>query len=250
MNDEIRAALVARLEEKGMSRADLARAVGKHPNAITRALNGLPDGGRVPELWAAMLDAVDARLTVTPGRVAEGQAVPPPARAKPGRKPTKSGEGKTGTPAPATASSPGPDHGLPREREDTQHGQGQAEDLHKEAGGNFAGQGGDVPLIDAAPLFDEAGKPARPGPSSSPSMPLHGQAVRVSGVPLPAMPQGQARQAGVIVEALDAGGKLATESGRWVLTPAGQHGQGVRLDVVQKLFKAGVLASVEAGERE
>lgn len=71
MNDEIRAAVNARLKEKGMSRADLARAVGKHPNHITRALNGLPDGGKVPPLWAAILEALDLRLTVAPGAAKE-----------------------------------------------------------------------------------------------------------------------------------------------------------------------------------
>ena len=68
MNEEIRAAVNARLNEKHMTRADLARAVGKHPNAITRALNGLPDGGKVPPLWAAILEALDLRLTVEPGQ--------------------------------------------------------------------------------------------------------------------------------------------------------------------------------------
>ena len=68
MNEEIRAAVNARLNEKHMTRADLARAVGKHPNAITRALNGLPDGGQVPPLWAAILEALDLRLTVEPGQ--------------------------------------------------------------------------------------------------------------------------------------------------------------------------------------
>lgn len=62
MNDEIRAVVTARLEAKHMSRADLARAIGKHPNAITRALNGLKDGGQVPPIWAAILEALDLEL--------------------------------------------------------------------------------------------------------------------------------------------------------------------------------------------
>lgn len=66
MNVEVRAKVNTRLAEKGMSRADLARAVGKHPNAITRALNGTPDGGKVPPLWAAILEALDLELTVKP----------------------------------------------------------------------------------------------------------------------------------------------------------------------------------------
>lgn len=91
MNDEVRAKVSARLAEKGISRADLARAVGKTPQAITRALNGTQDGGTVPPLWAAILEALDLRLTVEPGQAAD---VPSPVKAKPGRKPGKSGEAK------------------------------------------------------------------------------------------------------------------------------------------------------------
>ncbi|MVN85160.1 hypothetical protein GO986_00035 [Deinococcus sp. HMF7620] len=65
MNDEIRAKVDARLREKGLSRADLARATGKTPQAITRALNtGKDGGGQVPGIWAAILEALDLRLTV------------------------------------------------------------------------------------------------------------------------------------------------------------------------------------------
>ncbi|UQN07400.1 hypothetical protein [Deinococcus sp. QL22] len=49
-----------------MSRADLARAIGKHPNAVTRALNGLKDGGSVPPMWASILEALDLELTAQP----------------------------------------------------------------------------------------------------------------------------------------------------------------------------------------
>lgn len=68
MNNAIRAAVVDRLNEKHMSRADLARAVGKTPQEISRALNGRKDGGSVPPLWSAMLQALDLRLTVEPDR--------------------------------------------------------------------------------------------------------------------------------------------------------------------------------------
>lgn len=68
MNESIRAAVGARLNEKHMSRADLARAVGKTPQEITRALNGGHGGGEVPRLWAAILEALDLRLTVEPGQ--------------------------------------------------------------------------------------------------------------------------------------------------------------------------------------
>ncbi|WP_119672009.1 helix-turn-helix domain-containing protein [Deinococcus sp. RM] len=69
MNDDIRAAVQARLEEKHMSRADLARAMGKTPQEVTRALNGGKDGGgKIPGIWAAILEALDLRLTVEPGQ--------------------------------------------------------------------------------------------------------------------------------------------------------------------------------------
>jgi len=63
MNDEVRAAVAARLENKHMSRADLARALGKTPQEITRALNGGHGGGEVPRLWEAILTALDLELT-------------------------------------------------------------------------------------------------------------------------------------------------------------------------------------------
>ena len=71
MNDDVRAAVDARLKQKGMTRADLARATGKTPQTITRALNASGRGaGTVPELWAAILEALDLELTAqarTPG---------------------------------------------------------------------------------------------------------------------------------------------------------------------------------------
>ena len=71
MNDEVRAAVAARLEDKHMSRADLARAVGKTPQEITRALNGGHGGGEVPKLWAAILEALDLKLTAQPQALGE-----------------------------------------------------------------------------------------------------------------------------------------------------------------------------------
>ncbi|MDL2343115.1 helix-turn-helix transcriptional regulator [Deinococcus sp. MIMF12] len=69
MNEEIRAQVDARLKEKGLSRADLARATGIHPNAITRALNNTGGrGGNLPPVWVAILEALDLRLTVAPGQ--------------------------------------------------------------------------------------------------------------------------------------------------------------------------------------
>ncbi|WP_293909692.1 helix-turn-helix domain-containing protein [Deinococcus sp.] len=67
MNAEIRAAVDARLKEKGMSRADLARAIEAQPNNITRALNDTGGrGGSVPKLWADILDALDLELIAQP----------------------------------------------------------------------------------------------------------------------------------------------------------------------------------------
>ena len=72
MNDEVRAAVSARLEQKHMSRADLARATGKTPQAITRALNGGKDGGgQVPGIWQDILEALDLELTARPRRDGE-----------------------------------------------------------------------------------------------------------------------------------------------------------------------------------
>ncbi|GAA5438146.1 helix-turn-helix domain-containing protein [Deinococcus aquaticus] len=68
MNDRVRELIDTRLREKGMSRADLARAIGKTPQTVTRALNGNEGGGNVPPLWAAILEALDLRLTVEPGQ--------------------------------------------------------------------------------------------------------------------------------------------------------------------------------------
>lgn len=67
MNDEIRATVSACLEAKHMSRADLARAIGKTPQEITRALNGGRDGGgKVPSIWTTILTALDLRLAAIP----------------------------------------------------------------------------------------------------------------------------------------------------------------------------------------
>jgi transcriptional regulator with XRE-family HTH domain len=61
MNDEIRATVSARLTAKHMSRADLARAINKTPQEITRALNGGRDGG-----GKAIFAALDLQLKAMP----------------------------------------------------------------------------------------------------------------------------------------------------------------------------------------
>lgn len=70
---EIRAQVQARLDQKHMTRADLARAIGKTPQTVTRALNGNEGGGTVPPLWAAILEALDLRLTVEATSGEEGK---------------------------------------------------------------------------------------------------------------------------------------------------------------------------------
>lgn len=67
MDAHVRALINAHLEEKRMTRADLARATGKTSQAITRALNGGKDGGgQLPGIWVSILEALDLRLTVEP----------------------------------------------------------------------------------------------------------------------------------------------------------------------------------------
>ena len=65
MNDEIRRIAKDRLHKKGLTQADLARITGKHPNAVSRTLNGHKDGGTIPATWAAILEALDLELTAT-----------------------------------------------------------------------------------------------------------------------------------------------------------------------------------------
>lgn len=75
MNDEIRAAVQARLDQKHMTRADLARATNRSPQTISRALNNTGEGaGTIPALWADILEALDLRLTVEAGQDGEGKA--------------------------------------------------------------------------------------------------------------------------------------------------------------------------------
>ncbi|WP_288433057.1 winged helix-turn-helix domain-containing protein [uncultured Deinococcus sp.] len=82
MNDAIRAAIDEHLREGGMTRSDLARATGKTPQAITRALNGGKDGGgQVPGIWAAMLEALGLELIAVPKGSTSHPATPTPGSA-------------------------------------------------------------------------------------------------------------------------------------------------------------------------
>lgn len=64
MTDEIRQAVNERLAQQGMSRADLARAMNRTPQEITRALNGGKRGGEVPKLWQDLLDVLGFEIVV------------------------------------------------------------------------------------------------------------------------------------------------------------------------------------------
>jgi transcriptional regulator with XRE-family HTH domain len=66
MTDNLRRQLQEALKAKNMTQADLARALHKEPQAISRALNGHAKGGSVPPLWQAMLEALSLELTVQP----------------------------------------------------------------------------------------------------------------------------------------------------------------------------------------
>lgn len=67
MDAHVRALINAHMEEKRISRADLARATGKTSQAISRALNsGKDGGGQLPGIWVSILEALDLRLTVEP----------------------------------------------------------------------------------------------------------------------------------------------------------------------------------------
>lgn len=77
MNDRIRALVTSRLRERGMTRADLARATGIHANHITRALNNTGNrGGTVPPVWRAIFIALDLELTAMPKQDNDGDSKP------------------------------------------------------------------------------------------------------------------------------------------------------------------------------
>lgn len=67
MDKFVRAKVNAILKERGMTRADLARAAKMHPNSVTRALNNTGNrGGNLPLVWVLIFDALNLRLTVEP----------------------------------------------------------------------------------------------------------------------------------------------------------------------------------------
>lgn len=76
MNDSIRSTITNTLHDRHMIRSDLARAIKKTPQEVTRALNGTRGGGGVPVIWAAILDALDLDLVAVPrtGKAARATA--------------------------------------------------------------------------------------------------------------------------------------------------------------------------------
>ena len=75
MNDRIRAVASARLKEKGISHADLARITGTTPQAIVRIFEETSSkGGPVSQLWSDILEALDLELTAQPRTLGEREA--------------------------------------------------------------------------------------------------------------------------------------------------------------------------------
>lgn len=64
MNAEVRDAVKAALEEKGMTQAELARRVGMERPNLHRLLSG--KSGQVPETWQKIFNELGLRLTVEP----------------------------------------------------------------------------------------------------------------------------------------------------------------------------------------
>lgn len=64
MNEDVRLAVKERLGKRGLSQADLAKAVGMERPNITRMLAGR--SGQIPENWQKILDYLDLELVVKP----------------------------------------------------------------------------------------------------------------------------------------------------------------------------------------
>lgn len=66
VNDDIRAQFLAQLKEKNISQAELARQLGVPRQHVSRALTGENPQGKMPPIWAKMLEALNLELTVKP----------------------------------------------------------------------------------------------------------------------------------------------------------------------------------------
>lgn len=69
VNDEIRAAVRARIASLGISQAEAARQMGLEPQELNRALQSR---GRIPPVWQKILDHFKLDVTVKP-KEEEGQ---------------------------------------------------------------------------------------------------------------------------------------------------------------------------------
>lgn len=80
VNDDIRGALLDALQREGITQAELAKRLGVPRQNVNRAIRGDTPQGRVPPLWARMLEELKLELTVKPvtpapqaGAEAEGE---------------------------------------------------------------------------------------------------------------------------------------------------------------------------------
>lgn len=55
VNEDVRAALLAALKDKGISQAELARRIGVPRQNISRAITGSDPQGKVSQIWQKML---------------------------------------------------------------------------------------------------------------------------------------------------------------------------------------------------
>lgn len=64
MNESIRRAVKQRMDEKGLSQGDVARALQMQRPNLTKMLSGR--SGEIPRNWQELLDFLDLELTVKP----------------------------------------------------------------------------------------------------------------------------------------------------------------------------------------
>jgi predicted transcriptional regulator len=64
MNDDIRAAVVLRMAERGVTRYQMAQDLDMDAPNISRLLNGR--SGKIPESWQAIFDYLGLELVVKP----------------------------------------------------------------------------------------------------------------------------------------------------------------------------------------
>lgn len=62
VNEDVRAALLAALKEKGISQAEFARRLGVPRQNVNRAIMGNDPQGKTPPLWERMLEEADLKL--------------------------------------------------------------------------------------------------------------------------------------------------------------------------------------------